>query len=231
MLKHSPVNEVAFILPEDGGESKKTFLSMFDLPDIEEIYICAFGFTMDEAFEKIKTLDSNGIAVNLLLDVTQARGPGAWLKIVDLHKNLKHGSVVLTTAGVGSKVPGAIWHFKAMVVKTKDTYYNFEGSINFSDSGWNQGNSARYFQSEAWAVEFINHFKIHRDYAMSKYQNKQINYYINNPVEEQDIDEQYIEYSEQITILRHQLDKATKFNGVMFLFFIMMILLHVLRVI
>jgi hypothetical protein len=43
----------------------------------------------------------------------------------------------------------------------------WEGSVNFSDSGWFQGNSARLFRSKAWADAFIAQHELHREWALT----------------------------------------------------------------
>ena len=90
-------------------------------------------------------------------------------KVKNLAANLKHGDVTITTAGINSKAPSEIWHWKGFVVKQSgfDQYDCWEGSTNFSQSGWLQGNSARTFSSAVWAQKFIQQFEAHKKWALA----------------------------------------------------------------
>lgn len=155
--------ETNFFLPEDGEIARQKFLEQFDIA--QEIWVMAYGFNMPEVCSKLKELDAKGIFCHLLIDNIQAHGPSTLPKLIDLKKTLKHADITITTAGIGSKTLGAIWHWKTLVVKTVDGYAIFDGSVNFTNTGWVQGNSARQFNSQEWAEKFIQEFEIHKEWA------------------------------------------------------------------
>lgn len=160
------VTETDYFLPEDGNAAETQFLAL--LNNLSEIWICAFGFTLQPMFDELKKADAGGAKLHILLDHSQEQGKAEAPKVQDLVANLKHGDVTITTAGVNSAQKDQIWHWKGMVVKATDgkEFQCWEGSTNFSQSAWFQGNSARTFRSDQWARMFIQQFQAHRDWAL-----------------------------------------------------------------
>lgn len=164
------IKEKDFFLPEDGAEAETVFLNMLN-DGYSELWICAFGFTLQPMFDAIKAADAKGMKVHILLDHMQEAGHAEAPKVKDLVDSLKNGDVTITTAGINSGKPSQIWHWKGMVAKYNDgntdierfgalggttpAYFCWEGSTNFSESAWFQGNSARIFASDEWATKFI----------------------------------------------------------------------------
>ena len=161
------VTETDYFLPEDGTVAKQKFLEL--LRNLTEVWISAFGFTLQEMFDELKNADANGAKIHVLLDHSQERGRAEAPKVQDLVNNLKHGDVTITTAGVNSAMKDQIWHWKGMVVVPRDNqdYYCWEGSTNFSISAWFQGNSARVFRNTTWARTFIQQFNAHKSWALT----------------------------------------------------------------
>ena len=159
------VRETDFFLPEDGSAAEKHFLDL--LNELSEVWISAFGFTLQPMFDELKKADAAGAKIHLLLDHSQAVGQAEAPKVKDLAANLKHGDLTITTAGIHSGAPDQIWQWKGMVVQPTDgkAKHCWEGSTNFSLSGWLQGNSARIFRSDAWATVFIHQFNEHKAWA------------------------------------------------------------------
>lgn len=189
MFKNLSTNETCYFLPEDGEIGQKDLLSQFDDPNLKEVYIKAYAFNWDDLLNKVKTIDKKGIPVHILADYVQSRGPSAWDKLVDLHKTLKNSDLTLTTAGINSPSTGQIWHSKAITfVKANSDPLNWEGSVNFSSSGWDQGNTASLFESKIWSDNFIQHFIVHKQWALEKAAHKQIQYLLDNPVQIQDVE-------------------------------------------
>lgn len=201
--------EYCYYLPEDGVQAKIDLLKQFDSDNLKEIYIKAYALNSTDLLAKIKTTDTKGIPVYILADYVQARGQGSWNKLADLHNSLKHGELLLATAGVNSPSTGQIWHSKAItfVYKNTQSAINWEGSVNFSDSGFVQGNTARLFASKDWSSKFIEHFNVHRDWALSNAKNKQIDYLLNNPVQTESL-----EFSEDNAEAIYQIDLLKKQN-------------------
>ena len=150
-----------YFLPEDGDEAKQEFLGM--LHDPQETYIAAYGFTLTQLIDEIIAADKAGVAVHILLDHLQATGHSEAPLVKHLHDSLTCGDLTITTAGPGGHSSSQIWHWKGMVVGSKCWY----GSVNFSDSGWNQGNGAQLFDAPLWASRFIEQFKLHRAWALA----------------------------------------------------------------
>jgi hypothetical protein len=199
--------EKCYMLPEDGSSAQKDILSLFDSSCLQQIYIKAYALNWDGLLAKIKEADKRKIKVNILADYVQARGRGSWDELVDLHKSLKNGQILLTTAGCGSKSTGQIFHNKAMtlIFSDKDPI-NLDGSCNFSNSGFFQSNTIRIFTSKTYSDYFVEHFNVHRDWTLANAQHKQIDYLLNNPISAESIEfnEESAELFEEIYELKRQ---------------------------
>ncbi len=161
------LTETDYFLPEDGSAAEKEFLDL--LNKLSEVWISAFGFTLQPMFDALKKADVAGARIHVLLDHSQSVGQAEAPKVKDLVAHLKHGDVTITTAGIHSGAPSQIWHWKGMVVLPTDgkEKHAWEGSTNFSQSAWFQGNSARVFRSDAWAKVFVQQFEAHRGWAIA----------------------------------------------------------------
>ncbi len=159
------ITETDYFMPEDGAVAQQRFLALLANPG--EVWICAYGFTLQPMFDELAKADAAGVQIHVLLDHSEEAGAAEQPKVKALVSNLKHGDVTITTAGINSAAPSQIWHWKGMVVLTagKADYDCWEGSTNFSSSGWLQGNSARVFASTVWAQKFIAQFEVHRAWA------------------------------------------------------------------
>ncbi|MFA5057081.1 MAG: phospholipase D-like domain-containing protein [Opitutaceae bacterium] len=157
------VTETDFFLPEDGTAAQQRFLALLANP--AEAWIGAYGFTLQPMFDELAKADARGVPIHVLLDHSQEVGRTEAPKVQALVKSLKHGDVTITTAGINSKAPSQIWHWKGMVAKRAGGFDCWEGSTNFSQSAWLQGNSARVFSSTPWAQTFITQFEAHKTWA------------------------------------------------------------------
>lgn len=158
------VSETDYFLPEDGDAAEKRFLELIN--SFNEVWISAFGFTLQPMFDELKKADGAGAKIHILLDHSQEVGRTEASKVADLVANLKNGDVTITTAGINSKTPSQIWHWKGMVLAVNNPPdYCWEGSTNFSQRSWLQGNSVRVFQSDEWAKVFVQQFEAHREWA------------------------------------------------------------------
>ena len=161
------ITETDYFLPEDGKVAEQKFLEM--LRSFSEVWICAFGFTLQPMFDELKKADAAGARLHILLDHSQSLGKAELPRLKDLVSSIKNSDVTITTAGVNSDKKDQIWHWKGMVVKPTDgkEYSCWEGSTNFTQSAWFQGNSARVFRSNVWAQTFIKQFELHRAWALA----------------------------------------------------------------
>lgn len=160
------INETDYFLPEDGTLARQKFLEL--LSKFTEVWICGFGFTLQPMFDELKNADANGAIIHILLDHSQERGKAEQPRVQDLVDSMKNGDVTITTAGANSAKKDQIWHWKGMVVKpnSDSQYHCWEGSTNFSESAWFQGNSARVFDSNEWGWAFIQQFNLHKQWAL-----------------------------------------------------------------
>jgi PLD-like domain len=154
-------------LPEDGQVARRAFLAL--LEQLTEVWICAYGFTLQPMFDELKQADAKGATLHILLDHSEAETRAEAGKVRDLVSNLRHGDLTITTTSANSQRPGYIWHWKGMVVKPADgqAFQSWEGSTNFTESAWFEGNSARSFRSDLWAQTFIHQFEVHRAWALA----------------------------------------------------------------
>jgi hypothetical protein len=160
------IQETDYFLPEDGQQAEAIFLALLNNPG--ETWISAFGFTLQPMFDDIKKADAAGVKIHLLLDHSQSTGRAEAPKVKDLVQSLKNGDVTITTAGVNSGKPSEIWHWKGMVVSQPQGAPDcWEGSTNFSESAWSQGNSARVFSNQTWADVFVKQLEAHRAWAQA----------------------------------------------------------------
>ncbi len=176
------VHELDYFLPEDGDAAQKEFLSILN-GGYDEIWISAFGFTLQPMFDAIEAADARGVKCHLLLDHTQSGGIAEASKVKHLAKVFQNSDLTITTAGINAHRTSNIWHTKGFVAKFADgnmdvhrfgsfeeeitpAYFCWEGSVNFSVTGFDQGNTARVFCNDVWAQTFIHQFEIHRQWAI-----------------------------------------------------------------
>ena len=159
------ITETDYFRPEDRAAAQQKFLELLANPG--EVWMSAYGFTLQPMFDELVTADTRGVKIRLLLDHSQKCGHTEASRVKTLVAQLKHGDVTITTAGINSRAPSQIWHWKGFVVKrTASNHYDcWEGSTNFSRSAWLQGNSARTFSSAEWAQKFIQQFLAHLQWA------------------------------------------------------------------
>jgi len=161
------ITETDYFMPEDGAVAQKRFLELLANPG--EVWMSAYSFTLQPMFDELLKADVRGVKIHLLLDHSQEAGRAEASRVKNLAANLKHGDVTITTAGINSQAPSQIWHWKGFVVRQTGShqYACWEGSTNFSQSGWLQGNSARTFASDVWAQKFIQQFEAHKQWALT----------------------------------------------------------------
>jgi hypothetical protein len=119
--------------------ARRAFLALLD--QLSEVWICAYGFTLQPMFGELKQADTNGATLHILLDHSEAETRAEAGKVRDLVSNLKHGEVIITTTGANSQRPAYIWHWEGMAVKPADghVFQCWEGSTNFTESAWFEG--------------------------------------------------------------------------------------------
>lgn len=177
-LENLTVTEDDYFLPQGGPAAKTRFLFILSDPNLSKAYISAYSLTLEPCFDEIIAADARGVEFDILLDHSQSVGKAEAPLIARLVATLKNSHVTITTAGVGSGKPSSIYHWKAMVLESNnpaEVPICWEGSTNFSAGGWDQGNSARVFQSQQWADMFVEQFMAHKVWARQnepQYQDK-----------------------------------------------------------
>lgn len=209
MFKNESKNEIAYIMPDDHEQAAADCLKNFTLPNIKEVWVKNYGITYQPFADALKALDVKQIPVHVLSDYVQSRSKSGWEIAVDLYHNLKHGDITLTTAGPKSQTTGAIWHHKSYTIHFTDDSepLNWEGSVNFSPGGWNQGNSARQFNSLQWSNIYIAQFEEVRAWAQKERSDKQVATLLSTPIESmsEDLDESTVDLLDQIANLENQI--------------------------
>ena len=66
------ITETDYFLPEDGVEAQKKFLELLSI--FSEVWISAFGFTLQPMFDELKKADKAGAKIHVLLDHSQETG-------------------------------------------------------------------------------------------------------------------------------------------------------------
>lgn len=169
MPKEIGISFRVYTLPRDGNVARDDFISLLSQPG--EVWVAGYGFTQLDLAEQLILADSNGVPVHLLLDAVQAAGRTAKPVVQSLQEKIVNGDVTLTSAGPASRRPSSIMHNKVMIVEDPDggPDWCWLGSINFSESGWLQANTAVLFQDSRWSREdFIPWFNETRDWARSR---------------------------------------------------------------
>ncbi|HYY47137.1 MAG TPA: phospholipase D-like domain-containing protein [Thermoplasmata archaeon] len=146
-----------YLLPGDGAQGEAEFLH--HLADPSEMYIVAYGFTLQPMIDQFIANHAAGDLLHIYLDHSQASGMAEKPQV----QRLVNAGIEVTigTSPVGSKF---ICHTKGIVCLDKPPWC-WEGSVNFSESGWNQVNTALVFSSNDWATNFVGQFKQLRQFA------------------------------------------------------------------
>jgi hypothetical protein len=172
-IQITPANETDFFLPEDGAPAKAALLARVQQGN--EIWIDAYAFDDHALLSALEARDAAGAPIHVLLDHLQSTGSTEKPLLAQFIRTVHHADVTITTAGVGSPKTSEIWHWKAVVVRDRaGAFHCWEGSVNFSDNGWWQGNSARAFDSKPWAQAFIAQFTAHRAWALTNHAQWQV---------------------------------------------------------
>ena len=153
-----------YLLPEDGAAAEAALLQ--HLEDDGEMYITAYAFTLGPMIDRILADFQAGDPLHIYLDASQSRGAA---ERVQVQRLVDAGvEVTIGTSPEGSRY---ICHTKGIVCihdegpDEPDTAFCWEGSVNFSESGWHQVNTAMVFGSSGWSTEFVKHFKGLRQFA------------------------------------------------------------------
>ena len=155
-----------YLLPGDGAAARAEFLH--HLGDPAEMYITAYGFTLQPMIDQLIANHVAGDLLHIYLDNSQAAGQAERPQVQRL---VDAGiEVTLGTSPEGSRY---ICHTKGIVCLDTPPWC-WEGSVNFSEGGWHQVNTAMVFSSADWAKNFADQFKALRQFAWDKERNLQL---------------------------------------------------------
>ncbi|WP_280466205.1 phospholipase D-like domain-containing protein [Nocardia brasiliensis] len=156
-----------YLMPGDHAEAEQRFLELVAGPG--ETWLIAYGFTLTDAADSLIAAHWRGVALHLYLDHTQSAGH-TQRPIV---RQLVDAGIEVT---IGTSTSGRkyICHTKGLVVDTPAGPQCWEGSVNFSTSGWLQVNTAINFGSAAWRDHFVAQFNTLRHYAWTEERDLQL---------------------------------------------------------
>jgi len=138
------------------------------LDDQGEMYITAFGFTLQPMVDKLLEHYQAGDPLHIYLDHSQA---GGTMEKPQVQRLVDAGvEVTIGTSPEGSRY---ICHTKGIVCLDSPPWC-WEGSVNFSESGWRQVNTSMVFNSDDWSQKFVEQFKALRQFAWTKEQRMQL---------------------------------------------------------
>jgi len=147
-----------YLLPEDGDAAKKRFLD--HLQDPHDMWIIAYSFTLMPMIDEIVKNSSPPGMIHIYLDRSQSRGTAEKPQVQRL---IDAG--VEVTIGTSPAGTSFITHTKGIVCDDTPVPWCWEGSVNFSQSGWMQVNTAMVFNDKTWRENFVAQFNTLRDYA------------------------------------------------------------------
>jgi hypothetical protein len=156
-----------FLLPDDGAAAQALFLQ--HLKDPYEMWIIAYSFTLAPMVDEIIANNTPTEAVHIYLDFSQSSGAAEAPEV----KKLIAGGVEVT---IGTSTAGSqyICHTKGIVCDDRPAPWCWEGSVNFSLSGWHQVNTALFFHSQPYRDAFVNQFNHLRYFAWTQERDKQL---------------------------------------------------------
>jgi hypothetical protein len=156
-----------YLLPDDGVAAKALFLQ--HLEDPYEMWIIAYAFTLGPMIDEIIKNNTAGSPIHIYLDysesITSTEKPEVQ-KLVD--------AGVEVTIGTSTAGEQYICHTKGIVCDDKPVPWCWEGSVNFSASGWSQVNTALFFRSQPYRDAFVNQFTHLRYFAWTQERAKQL---------------------------------------------------------
>jgi hypothetical protein len=156
-----------YLLPEDGAAARALFLQ--HLEDPYEMWIVAYSFTLVPMIDEIIKNSAGGAPIHIYLDLSQSNDPSEKPQLARLV-----AAGVEVTVGTSPAGTSYITHTKGVTCSDVPQPWCWEGSVNFSASGWLQVNTAMFFHSQAWHQAFVAQFDQLRDYAWTNLRSVQL---------------------------------------------------------
>jgi hypothetical protein len=156
-----------YLLPQDGPAARALFLT--HLEDPYEMWIIAYSFTLVPMIDEILKNNVVGAPYHIYLDLSQSSGAAEKPEIARLV-----AAGVEVTLGTSPEGTSYITHSKGITCLDKPIPWCWEGSVNFSATGWMQVNTAMFFHSQEWHDAFVAQFESLRDYAWTNLRGDQL---------------------------------------------------------
>lgn len=151
---------LCLLFPDDQDRGQGMLIGRLRSP--AETYGISYGFTFQPMVDAILQAQADGAPQHFYLDRSQSRGAA---EAPQVQRMVDAGvEVTIGTSTAGSRF---ICHTKGFVVLDyePDGPWCWEGSINFSQGGWRQVNTAMVFRSQPFADHFLAQFRALRAYA------------------------------------------------------------------
>jgi len=156
----------AYLLPGDGPVAQSDFLA--HISDPGETFIIAYGFTLVPMIDDLIAAHNNGVPLHIYLDHSQEIGQ---MEQPQVQRLVDAGiEVTIGTSPEGSQY---ICHTKG-IASNDNPAWCWEGSVNFSEGGWHQVNTAMVFSSQEWYDNFVAQFKAIRQFAWTSERSIQV---------------------------------------------------------
>ncbi|KZM73606.1 phospholipase D-like domain-containing protein [Nocardia terpenica] len=150
-----------YLMPGDHDAAQRRFLELIGGPG--ETWLIAYSFTLPGAVDQLLAAHRRGVALHLYLDHSQSTGKTER----ELLQRLVDAGVEIT---IGTSTSGSryICHTKGLVTDDSPGPQCWEGSVNFSTTGWLQVNTAVQFVSQQWRDHFVAQFNTLVHYAWTE---------------------------------------------------------------
>jgi hypothetical protein len=119
--------------------------------------------------DEILKNNSSGAPYHIYLDLSQSTGSAEKPQIARLVE-----AGIEVTVGTSPAGTSYITHTKGVTCADLPVPWCWEGSVNFSASGWLQVNTAMFFHSQEWHAAFVAQFDSLRDYAWTNLRGSQL---------------------------------------------------------
>jgi hypothetical protein len=156
-----------YLLPEDGAAARALFLQ--HLEDPYEMWIIAYSFTLVPMIDEILAHNSVGSPYHIYLDLSQSQDSTEKAQVARLV-----AAGIEVTVGTSPAGTSYITHTKGVTCADQPQPWCWEGSVNFSASGWLQVNTVMFFHSDDWHAQFVAQFNSLRDYAWTNLRGDQL---------------------------------------------------------
>jgi hypothetical protein len=156
-----------YLMPDDHAEAEQRYLELLHAPG--ETWLIAYSFTLTDAVDEIIAAHRAGVPLHLYLDHSQSTGKAEQPVVASMVQ-----AGVEVTIGTSTSGTAYICHTKGLVTDAAGGPQCWEGSVNFSRSGWLQVNTAMNFADSRWRDRFVAQFNTLRHFAWTQERDLQV---------------------------------------------------------